>query len=266
MASRMILSRAVAFTAAEMKRELLLRLRYPLELLGGLVVIGLMYLLVVFTGSLLDAPGGAAVSVVSPVENYRQFTAVILGVLVVTGLGLLPSLVDEEYESGTLEYFFLSGMPPVLIFSLRYLVGSIYATVMAAALVYATYSAGDGPPMALVQLVALVLGMELGLLGAGLLLCGAALRFKKIGPFMGIAYVGVFLAMVAAYAERSPTNPFQWVPVLGPASALINYRADVSPGSYLLMLAVGLASLAAGAAVHGGLVASGLRRGSLFLR
>ncbi|WP_448244843.1 hypothetical protein [Pseudoxanthomonas mexicana] len=254
------------YVIAEFRRELLLKIRYPAALAGSVIVIAMVYALVAVTGALLGDGSVDAAQLANPVENYRRFAAVTVWVLMMSGAGFLAHQVEEEAQSGALEYFFLSSIPSVATLLVRYLFGSLYSIVLAGVLLYSTHSLGAGPAMPVHQLLLLMLAIELPLIGAGFALCGATLRFKKLGALMAAVYLAIFLLVLVAYTGRGTGFAAQAIPAFGPIRALISDPAGATGGDMAVMMAAGAVALMAGIAVYLACVRATLRRGDIFLR
>lgn len=261
-----MMGRIGVLLVAELKRSVLLRIRYPVAMVGGFVVIALIYMFVGLTGALLGNGSIDAAELANPVENYRRLAAVALWVLMMSGIGLLSHLVEEESNFGMLEYFFLSRIPTAVIFAIRYSTGSLYSTIIISAMIYATYSLGTAGQMQIIDLVLLMAGLEMAMLGIGFALCGTTLRFKKLGPITAAVYLMVFLLTVVAYTGRVWSTVPEAIPVYGPVYALINYPAGSDAGPMASILAVGAITMILGISTYVWCARVSLRRGDTFLR
>lgn len=250
---------------AEAKRGLLMRLRYPAALLGGVLSVLVIYGIIQLTSSLLagDAtvPAGAANAAI----NHRLFASVALWSLIVGSLWSLAQMVEEETQSGALEYCFLSTVSTPGIFSIRFICASFYTFLVILFMIFGAFRV-DGPGIPILPLVALMLCLHASVFGFAMMLAGLMLQFKKLGLVLPALFLLAFLVVVLAYARRLGGELPAFLPVYGPIDALVNYPKPGSNVTWLALPAITAAVVLLGVASFTRSCKKCLQKGSTFFR
>lgn len=176
---------------AELKREFILLVRYPFELISRLVW-NLGFALMVFYGF---AVGGAAASSLPGFQEGQM--ARLLGLLItyiaINGLSNATELLSSEVQTGTLEQAALSPPSLTLIVLMRDLASYVemilrFALVMGIAIAMTGVRFHLNIPGFIVVLTLMYMGTE----GIGLMLGGAALLYKRVATLSQFAVMLVF--------------------------------------------------------------------------
>lgn len=177
--------------AIEFKRGLLMLRRYPLEMLGQLVVITM-----IFYGLFLGAR-----YIAGPAAQFGgRLDALVVGYVLWTlslfAIGDLSWGLMEEARTGTLEQVFLSPFGPARVYMARNLAGLLTTIVLNLGIMLLimrlTGAKLDFTWTALAPLAAVLLGAY----GLGFILGALALLFKRIQSFLNLfQFVLMFLIM-----------------------------------------------------------------------
>ena len=137
-------SRLVALVVAEAKRTLLMRIRYPLSILGAILVIAVGYF---FVGAVRQMLGLGAVGDLGAGNNWALIASVCVWISIVTGIGRVTRYLGTDFSTGLVELYLISSIPVWLSLLVRYAVSSVYPlTVIALALWGASkLASSDGP-------------------------------------------------------------------------------------------------------------------------
>lgn len=218
---------------AELYRSFLQFRRYPLEFVGGLVTLSLIFYLLFAGARLLAGPG---------VEFGDRLEGVLVGYLLWTftlsAYNGLSFFLMEEARTGTLEQLFLTPYGPTRLLLLRQLADlfsqGIFVLVLGLILAALTGAQLDFSPAVFLP----ALGVLLGGYGLGLLMGSLALLFKRIGQLLGLSQ---FLLLIPLQA---PGEGVWALLPLAPGAALTReMMAQGSPlgtGPLLLAWANGL--------------------------
>jgi ABC-2 type transport system permease protein len=215
---------------AEFWRSLLFLRRYPLELLGAVVTLSLLFYLLFLGARFLAGPGA---------EFGGRLEAVLVGYLLWTFTlsaynGLSFGLM-EEAQTGTLEQVFLTPYGPIPLFLVRNLAGLLSQGLLVF-LVALTLMALTGARLAFAPGVILpFLAVLLGGYGLGFAMASLALLYKRVGQLLGLSQ---FLLLFLLQAPGK--GPFLLLP-LAPGAALA--REMLATGTPLEPLGLLLALL-----------------------
>lgn len=215
---------------AEFWRSLLTLRRYPLELVGGVVTLSLLFYLLFLGARFLAGPGA---------EFGDRLEAVLAGYLLWTfTLSSYNSLsfgLMEEAQTGTLEQVFLTPYGPIPLFLVRNLAGLLTQGLLVL-LVGLTLMALTGARLAFTPGGVLpFLVVVLGGYGLGFAMASLALLFKRVGQVLGLSQ---FLLLFLLQAPGS--GVFLFLP-LAPGAALA--RRMLAEGAPLEAWSLGLAFL-----------------------
>jgi len=177
---------------AEFIRTLILRWRYPLELLTGLTVMYLIFLgLFLGARSLVGETRGFELSLSGFIVSY------LMWFFAISAISRLTYSIEVESSQGVLEQIFLNYPRYLLLQYVRGFVDFIEGLVFIAALLgliiltthrMLTMDWASAGPVALVVILTVV-----GLQGFGFFFGGLALLFKRIGQVGGVLQFGFFL-------------------------------------------------------------------------
>ncbi|KHG66522.1 ABC transporter [Thermus sp. 2.9] len=215
---------------AEFWRSLLYLRRYPLELLGAVVTLSLIFYFLFLGARFLAGPGA---------EFGGRLEAVLVGYLLWTFTlsaynGLSFGLM-EEAQTGTLEQVFLTPYGPIPLFLVRNLAGLLSQGLLVF-LIALVLMALTGARLAFAPGVILpCLAVLLGGYGLGFAMGSLALLYKRVEQLLGLSQ---FLLLFLLQAPG--TGPFALLP-LAPGAALA--RRMLAEGAPLDPSALGLAFL-----------------------
>lgn len=186
---------------AELRREAILLVRYPLETVSRLVW-NLGFALLIFFG--FSAAVGSQASSLPGFEegNVGRLLGLLTTYIAINGLGNAAELIAEEVQTGTLEQAALSPPPLVVVVLLRDLASYVemllrFALVLAIACLVTGVRLHLDVPAYIVLLTLMYLGME----GIGLMLGGAGLIAKRITTLAQFAVMLVFGLAIVPLAE-----------------------------------------------------------------
>ncbi|GAA5334995.1 MULTISPECIES: ABC transporter permease [Thermus] len=241
---------------AEFWRSLLYLRRYPLELLGAVVTLSLIFYLLFLGARFLAGPGA---------EFGGRLEAVLVGYLLWTFAlsaynGLSFGLM-EEAQTGTLEQVFLTPYGPIPLFLVRNLAGLLSQGLLVF-LIALVLMALTGARLAFAPGVVLpFLAVLLGGYGLGFAMGSLALLYKRVGQLLGLSQ---FLLLFLLQAPGK--GLFALLP-LAPGAALargmLAEGAPLDPGALGLAFLNGLAYLGLGVLLFQGAVRRAKRLGLL---
>lgn len=190
------------------RRSVTETIRYSFELLSGIVVLYLVFVLLFFGARGLIGDGAVAGDTLSAfVVGY------VVWVLAILAYSETANVVTQEATQGTLEQLAMTpfGLPLVLIvrFVAGLLVQSVLLVVM---LVLAMATSGRWLHLDVVSLLPLFLLTLAGVFGVGIAVSGLAVVFKRVQSFVQILQF-VFVALIAAPIDRFPAVkylPLAW--------------------------------------------------------
>ena len=194
---------------AEFWRNLLGLRRYPMELVGGVVTLSLIFYLLFLGARFLAGPGA---------EFGGRLEAVLVGYLLWTftlfAYNSLSFGLMEESQTGTLEQVFLTPYGPIPLFLVRNLAG-LFTQGILVFLIALVLMALTGARLSFAPLVVLpFLAVLLGGYGLGFAMGALALLYKRIGQLLGLSQ---FLLLFLLQAPGG--FPFLLLP-LAPGAAL----------------------------------------------
>jgi len=225
----------------ELWRSLLMLRRYPLELLGAVVTLSLIFYLLFLGARFLAGPGA---------EFGGRLEAVLVGYLLWTfTLGAYNGLafgLTEEAQTGTLEQVFLTPYGPIPLFLVRNLAEllghALLVLLVALCLMPLTGAKLAFPPLVILPFLAVLLGGY----GLGFAVGSLALLYKRVGQLLGLSQF-LLLFLLQAPGE----GLFALLP-LTPGAALA--REMMAEGAPLRPWALLLACLNGGAYLGLGLI------------
>ncbi|GAA6761328.1 ABC transporter permease [Thermus oshimai] len=224
---------------AELYRSFLGLRRYPLDFLGGLVTLSLIFYLLFAGARLLAGPG---------VEFGARLEGVLVGYLLWTftlsAYNGLSFVLMEEARTGTLEQLFLTPYGPTRLLLLRQaadLFGQgVFVLTLGLVLALLTGARPVLTPGVLLPALAVLLGGY----GLGLLMGSLALLFKRVEQLLGLSQ---FLLLIPLQA---PGEGVWALLPLAPGAALVRgmmaHGTPLEPLPLLLAWANGLAYLLLG--------------------
>jgi ABC-2 type transport system permease protein len=224
---------------AELYRSFLGLRRYPLDFLGGLVTLSLIFYLLFAGARLLAGPG---------VEFGARLEGVLVGYLLWTftlsAYNGLSFVLMEEARTGTLEQLFLTPYGPTRLLPLRQAAGlfgqGVFVLTLGLVLALLTGARPALTPGVLLPALAVLLGGY----GLGLLMGSLALLFKRVEQLLGLSQ---FLLLIPLQA---PGEGVWALLPLAPGAALVRgmmaHGTPLEPLPLLLAWANGLAYLLLG--------------------
>jgi ABC-2 type transport system permease protein len=258
-------SAVLALLAAETKRTLILTIRYPLNLVVGLIALSLVFLIVISAGSFFG---------LSNLSSNQSSGSVLVGygcwMLVLGVLGHIQNEIQTDSQIGVLEAVMACGLSPQALFSVR-LVASLLPSCLSIALVVGILALFIRTPMHFSALLPVpIISVVLTYAGFGFVLAGLALVYKRVE--VAVLPVHLILMFVFSYsAAEYPGTPIalylvQLIPGLVGViqmKALLLNATDLNWRDFLLPLAVGFLYLLVGLSLFSRLLASAERRGRL---
>lgn len=178
----------VALFWAELKREFILLVRYPFELVSRLVW-NLGFALMIYFG--FGAVGNSLPGFQE--GQLGRLLGLLITFIAINGINNATELLAEETQTGTLEQAALSPPPLVLIMLMRDLASFVemlarFVLVMAIAMLLTGARFHLDVPAFTLLLTLMYLGLE----GLGMMLGGAALLYKRIATLAQFAVMLVF--------------------------------------------------------------------------
>jgi ABC-2 type transport system permease protein len=182
--------------AAELRRYLIVMLRYPIESLAGIVLSTLIFVGLFLGGKYVSGPAGSF-GQSAPALMIGYFAWLVL----VSGLGYLAGEIESDAKTGVLEAVFAATHSPVTLFLARGLAASALS-VATSAIVCVLVALLLGQrfrvpasillPMFTLLVTAVGLGMAAG---------GIALLVKRLGLILAPAYL-LFLPLMFTRFEN----------------------------------------------------------------
>lgn len=172
--------------AAELRKNLLLTVRYPLQpLCGVLIVLGL------FGGIGLGLAHAPSVNVFEGGDSRVLVASFVCWVVAVGAIGHVPGELEDDIRTGLLEPVFLSRYPVAELLLARALAGSAVGVLVCFAMLagLAAWS-GAGLRLGWSVVPALVL-LELALGGIGLAMAGIVILFKRAAGVAPLVQLGL---------------------------------------------------------------------------
>lgn len=200
-------SRAATLFRGELKRSFIEVTRYPVDLVSGIVVLYVFFLLI-FLGAraLISGPtGGETVSGI--VVGYMVW------VISIFSYSSTTSTLTLESTAGTLEQMSMSpfGLPRVL--ATKFVAGlGIQLVTMGAILVLMMATTGRWLHIDVLSLFPLLVLTVAGVFGVGLAIGGLAVVFKRIQQLLQVVQF-LFVGLIAAPLDRVPFVkylPLKW--------------------------------------------------------
>jgi hypothetical protein len=251
---------------AEAKRGFLLRIRYPVALLGGALSVLLIYGVIQLTSTLLAGNAPVTPGMAHAAVNYRLFASVALWSLIVGSLWSLAQMVEEETQNGALEYCFISTVSTTGIFSIRFLCASSYTFMVLLMMIFGAFRANGQGGIPFTSLVAIMVCLHASVFGLAMILAGLMLRFKKLGLVLPAIFLLAFLVVVLAYARRLDGMLPAFLPIYGPIDALINYPKPGANSAWAILPVISGAMALLGVMSFASACKKCLQSGSTFFR
>jgi ABC-2 type transport system permease protein len=198
------MSRWLRIARAEAVRDFSTALRYPLELLSGVVI---MY--VFFIGIVTGGRAIAGAQAVGAKSLEQMVIAFCMWFLALMALNAMSVDLEGEARQGTLEQIFLNAPSFLGLVWIRgyvhVLLGGMAVVVLAILIQLTTGKwMHFAPADAGMALLALLLTVT-ELLGFGLILGGLTLVFKRLGQVSAILQFALFFIVVKDLSQLSPT-------------------------------------------------------------
>ncbi|WP_457636779.1 ABC transporter permease [Oceanithermus sp.] len=249
--------------AVELKRSLLMLRRYPLEMIGQLIVVTM-----IFYGLFLGAR-----YIAGPAAQFGQrLDALVVGYVLwafsLFAIGDLSWGLMDEARTGTLEQVFLSPFGPARVYMARNVAGLLVTVALNAGILalimLITGARLEFSTAALTPLVTVLLGAY----GLCFLLGALALFFKRIQAFLNLfQFVLMFLIMTPFERLQTPSRIAGYLMPMTPGAGQL--RSILARGeafdttTFALGLANGLVYLLLGLWVFGLAVRAAKARGLL---
>ena len=194
---------------AELRREFILLVRYPLETVSRLVW-NLGFALLIFYGFQSAVGPGASSLPRFEASNEGRLLGLLTTYIAMNGLQNAVELLEAEVQTGTLEQAALSPPPLTLVVLLRDLASFAEMLVrFALVLLIACLITGVRFHLDVPSIALLLTLMYLGTEGIGLALGGLALLYKRIATLGQFAVMLVFgLAILPLETLPAWTQPF----------------------------------------------------------
>jgi ABC-2 type transport system permease protein len=176
---------------AEVRKNLLVWLRYPLQPAAGLLALFAMFFALSF--GLRKLPGLEVFSHGDPRVIVASF---FCWVCAMGSIGHIASELEEDAKIGVLETLFLSRLRSCEIILVRSLASSVSGLALSFAVLWLlSWYSGAGLALGLDAILALVL-LDLALSGLGLVMAGLSIVFKRVSSLAPLLYLaaGTLLA------------------------------------------------------------------------
>ncbi|GGZ00817.1 hypothetical protein ACFFTM_09425 [Pseudoduganella plicata] len=182
----MSLSSFAWLLAAELRKNLLLTLRYPLQpLCGVLILLGL------FGAIGLGLAHAPSVDLFEGGDSRVLVASFVCWVVAVGAIGHVPGELEDDIKAGLLEPVFLSRYPVAVLLLARALSGSAVGVLVCFAML-AGLAAWSGADLRLGGSVVLALVLlELALGGIGLAMAGIVILFKRAAGVAPLVQLGL---------------------------------------------------------------------------
>jgi ABC-2 type transport system permease protein len=178
------LARTPGLFVAEIRKNLLIWLRYPLQPIAGLLVLFAMFFGLSF--GLSKLPGLGAFSNGDPRVVVASF---FCWVCAMGAIGHIASELEEDAKMGVLEALFLSRMRACQVILVRSLASSISGLALSFGVLWLlSWYSGAGLALGLDAVLALVL-LDLALSGLGLVMAGLSIVFKRVSTLAPLLYL-----------------------------------------------------------------------------
>lgn len=217
---------------AELRREALLLVRYPVQSLMSVLVLYIVFLGLVFAGRFI---AGSSLPLGSP-----SIAAAIVGYLLwffaLIAIDTMSQTLQEEAQVGTLEQLCLARWSLPLILALRLSVATLVSALQVAALL-GLLLVTTGAPIALRPALTIPLLLTvIGLAGFGYGLAALTLLFKRIGNAVTLMqFALLFLTFIPVDRLTGPPQLVAWALPL--AQGVYALRAVAVDGASLAVLA-----------------------------
>jgi ABC-2 type transport system permease protein len=196
---------------AELKRKLIIMVRYPLQSIINVLVAYAMFVLL--AGGLKSLADPSPEQLAGALVGYVMWsfaTLVLLGAVVPFA---------QEMSIGLLEQVYLSAFRPLSILTYRALAGIIVELVQCAVLfTLASVTVGIRVSLPIFPIVVVLCLTGIGLYGAGLALSGLTIVYKQIGRAMQLLQLALLFFTGALIPLESLARPVQLVGQLLPLS------------------------------------------------
>lgn len=197
---------------------------YPTAVIGDAISIPLWFVLFVLAGITFDA------SAFTTKETFQHavsffFWGFVFITLLSTNLSGLAQYLTSEQAIGVLEQIFLTPASRVAIVAGRWARVMVTDLIVLATTTLFLFAVLRTPlivenPIAVFLLLAT---LEIGLLGAGMILAGLSLRIKSIASYANYAWLAVMILCGVFYPPSSLPQPLETISLLLPPT----YFADL---------------------------------------
>jgi ABC-2 type transport system permease protein len=194
---------ALRLMRAELVRDVTTSLRYPMELIAGLIIMFALFM-GLYTGA-SSLAGGATLA-----EGSRELLVVrfCMWFLAIVAINSMSVDIENEARQGPLEQLFLCAPSFLSLLWIRGTVHLITGSTMVFALsILLQWATGQWLHISLATLGPVVLAVVLcvvGLLGFGLILGGFSVLLKRIGQLAAIVQFGLFFL---AFLDLNKLHP-----------------------------------------------------------
>lgn len=238
----MSLPLVAALLVAEVRKNLLLAVRYPLQPLCGIVVLlglfGAVGLGVAHAPSLRLFEGG---------DSRVLVASFVCWVVAVGAIGHVPGELEDDIKAGLLEPVFLSRHPVPLVLLARALAGSTLGVLFCFGMLAALAAwSGAGVRLGGTAVLALVL-LELALGGIGLAMAGIVVLFKRAGGIAPLVQLGLAV-LIARGVSTAASDTMLRLPIASAIEVFARalFGTPLSGMAIVVATAWALATLAAG--------------------
>lgn len=217
---------------AEVRRNLLMTLRYPLQPLCGMLLLA-----VLFGATALGQAQLPGLELFEGGERRVLAASFACWVVAVGAIGHVPGELEDDIKAGLLEPIFLSRHPVSLILLTRGLAGSLLGMLVCLVLLAGLAAwAGAGLRLGTATVLGLVL-LELSLGGIGLALSGLVILFKRAAGLAPLLQLGLAVLIARGIATTVSDAMLQY-----PIASAIEVFARASFGTPLSALAACVAT------------------------
>jgi len=189
----------------EIKIMLLRTVRYPMESLGSVIILYLLFLSI-FAGSQYITFGGVSLLGTEPAHKLLGF---LFYFATISGLSGIPGVLEDEAKTGTIANIFTSRFAPWIVLCIKSVVNLVFGLAYVALIwVISSVTIRVTAPVGGRSLCAVLLSY-VGMIGLGLGFGGLALVFKRVGTLLNVVNLGLFVlaiypGMPSMFARLTP--------------------------------------------------------------
>lgn len=253
------LASALALFSAELRKNFLVWLRYPLQPVAGLLLLCAMFYALSF--GLSKLPGLDAFSKGDPRVVVASF---FCWVCAMGAIGHIAGELEEDAKIGVLEPLFLSRLRACEIILVRSLASSSSGLALSFGVLWLlSWYSGARLALGVHAVLALVL-LDLALSGLGLVMAGLSIVFKRISSLGPLLYLAAG-TLLASAVSLTPSDQRLRYPVVSAVEVFSRavFDSEVSWNAAAMAAGWAVATLLACAAFLEWCTAWARRRGSL---